>query len=83
MDFNIVLSFIIVIFIFIIVINYVTITISDYQQKDIINKCGLQQNLFDNRFEMNNTIPLNNIIKMEQKQISPLDDYHRQFYLNY
>lgn len=83
MDFNIVLSFILVIFIFIIVINYVTITISDYQQKDIINKCGLQQTLFDNRFEINHNIIPTNIVKKEAIRISPLDDYHRQFYLNY
>lgn len=82
MDIEIVFSFILVILIFIIIINYVTITISDYGQKDIINKCGLQNNLF-NKFEINESIPTNNILKIEPKKISTVDDYHRQFYLNY
>lgn len=85
MDLDIAFSFIIIIIIIIIIFNYVTITISDYDERSIAKKCGLKQSLFNNNW----TEPIAENVKMNTNnikqplKISPLDDYNKQFYLNY
>lgn len=85
MDLDIVFSFILIIMIIIVIFNYVSITISDYDERDIAKKCGLKQSLFNNNW-YEQVVPNVNMTVNNVKQplkVSPLDDYNRQFYLSY
>jgi hypothetical protein len=85
MDLDIVFSFILIILIIIIIFNYVSITISDYDERDITKKCGLKQSLFNNNWSEQIVPSVNMNVNTVHKPltISPLDVYNRQFYLSY
>ncbi len=85
MELDIVFSLLITILIIIIIFNYVSITISDYDDREITKKCGLKKKLFNTEWITNSEpTTANNIVNQRKTlTISPLDDYNRQFYLSY
>lgn len=81
---DLILSLLLILLVIIIILKYVTITISDVDQKYLINKCGMQKPLFSfNNIPNGILSKQENILNGKMNLQSQTEDYNNQFYLSY